>query len=273
MQAQSGFAEVNGAQLYFEVAGSGKALIMIHAGIADSRMWDNEFTCFAESYQVLRFDMRGCGQSLPVEGEFNIQDDLSGLLAQLGISEPSVLMGCSMGAGLSIDFALSEPERVSALILVGGDAQGLELEAEWPDELFAASEKAFQAGKTDRVAELDMQIWFDGVGRSRGDVDMAVRAKAYEMARLVSEHELKGIGKHVRESLVKPAAERLHELTMPALVVVGENDLPFLQFAADYLVEHLQSASKEVIPNAAHLPNMEQPELFGARVGGFLAGV
>ena len=273
MEAQSGFAAINGAQLYHEVAGNGTPLIMIHAGIADSRMWDGEFAFFAESFRVLRFDMRGYGRSLPTEGEFNIQDDLCTLLDVLGIREPLILMGCSIGAGLAIDFALEEPEHVAALVLVGGSPAGFEIDSAGPDDLFSLSEKAFEAGDVDRVAELDMQIWFDGVGRSEHDVDSAVRAKAFEMACLVADHELKGIGKHVRKSVVTPTAERLHELTMPVLVVVGEYDLPFLQFAADFLVEQVAGASKVVIPNAAHLPNMEHPKLFGARVGDFLAGV
>ena len=273
MEVQSGFVEVNGAQLYYEVAGSGTALIMIHAGIADSRMWDNEFTCFAESYQVLRFDMRGYGRSLPVAGEFNIQDDFTGLLKKLEVPAPAILMGCSMGGGLAIDYALGQPEKVSSLILVGSGPPGLELDVEGPDVLFAKSEEAFLAGDLDRVAELDMQIWFDGMGRKAEDVDPIARQKAYETARQVTEHELKDIGKHVHKSVDKPALERLHELTMPVLVVVGENDLPFLRLAADYLVEHLPSASKVFIPNAAHLPNMEQPELFSAALTDFLISV
>ncbi len=271
LKIKTGYAEVNGARLYYEIAGSGTAFIMIHAGIADCRMWDNEFEAFAESHLVMRFDMRGYGKSLPVEGEFNIQDDLTALLETLEIPAPAILMGCSMGGGLAIDYALEEPEKVSALILVGSGPAGLELDVEGPDALFAQSEAAFQAGELDRVAELDMQIWFDGRGRGREDVDALARQKAYEMARLVTEHEYKDIGKHVRRSFDKPAAERLPELTMPVLAAVGENDLPYLRLAADYMVEHLPKASKVLIPDAGHLPNMEQPELFRARVVEFLA--
>ena len=231
---QSGFADVNGARLYYELAGSGVSFVMIHAGIADCRMWEGEFEVFSQSHQTLRFDMRGYGKSLPLDGEFNIQDDLEALLAKLAIPPPYILMGCSIGGGLAIDFALSQPERVAKLILVGSDPAGLELEAESPDELFAQSQAAFEAGDVERVAELDMRIWFDGAGRSRQEANAAARGKAYAMAKLVIEHELKGIGTHVRKAVVTPAAERLHELSMPALIVIGENDLPYLKLAADY---------------------------------------
>lgn len=267
------YIEVNGARLYYEMAGSGTAFIMIHAGIADCRMWDNEFDTFASKYQVLRYDMRGCGRSLPVKGEFNLHDDLTALLEMLEIPAPAILMGCSMGGGLAIDYALEKPEQVSSLILVGSGPPGLELDVAGPEALFAQSEAAFLARDLDRVAELDMQIWFDGMGRQTEDVDAIARQKAFDMARLVAEHELTGIGEHVRKPWDSQAVERLHELTMPVLIVTGENDIPFLRLAADYLVQRLPKASQILIPNAAHLPNMEHPEMFGAAVQGFLDGI
>ena len=267
---QTGYAEVNGARLYYEIVGRGAPLVMIHAGIADCRMWQGEFETFAKSHQVIRFDMRGYGRSLPVEGEFNIQDDLCALLAKLNIQSPRIVMGCSIGAGLAIDYALTHSQDVLALILVGGAPAGLDIKAEEPDDLFAQSEQAFNNGDIDLAAEIDMKIWFDGFGRSPAAVDPAIRQQAWEMARLVTEHELKGIGKHVRKSFDKPAAARLDELKMPVLVIIGENDLPYLRLAADYLTEHLPRASKTLIRKAAHLPNMEQPEQFQAAVRHFL---
>ncbi len=272
MRSESGFAQINGARLYYELAGSGTPFVMIHAGIADSRMWDGEFEHFSKTHLALRFDMRGYGKSLPVQGEFNIQDDLEELLAKLDIASPMILMGCSMGGGLSIDFALSHPERVAKMILVGSAPAGLELEAEGPDELFAQSEAAFKAGDVDRVVELDMQIWFDGIGRTAKDVDALARRKAGAMAKLVTEHELRGIGTHVRKTGTKAAAERLRELTMPALIVVGANDLPYLRLAADHMIDIMPSASKLLIPDAGHLPNLEHPTLFQTGIRDFLAG-
>ena len=270
MRKQSGYAEINGARLYYELAGSGTPFVMIHAGIADCRMWDHEFEAFAQSHQVLRFDMRGYGRSLPVDGKFNIQDDSETLLLSLGIASPFILMGCSIGAGLAIEYALEHSDNVSSLILVGGSPQGLEIEADGPDELFAKSEAAFNADDINRVAELDMQIWFDGLGRSRNDVDARVRQQAYAMAKLVIEHELKGIGTHVRKTLEIPAAKRLQELSVPTLIVIGENDLPYLRLAADYMTARIPRATKVIIPDAGHLPNMEHPDRFRAAVQDFL---
>src|SRR5690349_18309153 len=124
-QTKSGFVNVEGAQIYYETAGKGKPFVMIHAGVADRRQWNNEFAFFAQNYQVLRYDMRGYGKSEPVDGEFNHMSDLDSLLRALEIQEPVVIMGCSMGGGLAMDFALTYPSRVQALIMVGSGPSGL----------------------------------------------------------------------------------------------------------------------------------------------------
>ena len=268
---QTGYADINNARLYFELAGRGTPFVMIHAGIADCRMWEAEFAQFAKSHQVLRFDMRGYGKSPPVAGEFNIQDDLRALLAFLDIGAPAILMGCSIGAGLAIDYALTHPDEVKSLILVGGEPAGFEADVEWPEELFAQSEQAFKSGDVDRVAEIDMKIWFDGFGRSDENLNQGARKRGFEMARLVAEHELKGIGTHIRKTFAAPAVDRLAELKMPSLVIIGENDLPILKLAADYLSTHIPDATRALISDAAHLPNMEHPEQFRAIVEDFLS--
>ena len=270
-QIQTGYAEINNARLYFEFAGRGTPFVMIHAGIADCRMWEEEFAHFAKSHQVLRFDMRGYGKSMPVAGEFNIQDDLRALLAFLDIGPPVILMGCSIGAGLAIDYALTHPDEVQSLILVGGEPAGFEADVEWPEELFAQSEQAFKSGDADRVAEIDMKIWFDGFGRSTENLNREARKRAYDMARLVAEHEIKDIGSHVRKTFETQAVDRLAELKMPSLVIIGENDLPVLKLAADYLSTHIPDATRALISDAAHLPNMERPEQFRAIVEDFLS--
>ena len=270
-QIQTGFAEINGARLYYELAGTGAPFVMIHAGIADCRMWDAEFAHFAKSHQVLRFDMRGYGKSLPVHGEFNIQDDLRALLHYLDVKSPVILMGCSMGAGLAIDYALTHQEEVGALILVGGAPAGFEADVAGPEELFAQSEQAFRDGDVERVAEIDMKIWFDGCGRSSENINQQARMRAWEMARQVTEHELKAIGTHRRKTFEARATERLAELQMPSLVIIGEKDLPYLKLAAEYLSEGMPAATMALMLEAAHLPNMEHPERFRALVEDFLS--
>lgn len=244
---------------------------MIHAGVADSRQWNNEFAYFAERLRVLRFDLRGYGKSEPVDGEFSHLQDLTGLLDHWNLDQPLILMGCSMGGGLALDFSLTQPSRVKALIMVDSGPTGLELDVPEPAKLEEA-EQAYKQGDLDRVAELETQVWFDGMGRNPSQVDQKMRRLAYEMNRTALSHDARGLGKRTPDSEV-PAVERLSELDIPVLVIVGDQDIPYMLAAADYMVDKIRSAQKVIIEDAAHLSNMDQPDEFRRVVTKFLGSV
>jgi pimeloyl-ACP methyl ester carboxylesterase len=266
--SDSGLAAINNALIYYELAGEGQPLVMIHAGVADSRQWNNEFATFADRYRVLRYDMRGYGKSEPVEGEFSHLQDLTALLDHLDLTQPLILMGCSMGGGLAMDFALTYPSRAKALIMVDSGPSGLQLDVPSPAK-FEEAEKAYDAGDLDLVAEIETQIWFDGMGRTPAQVNQAMRQLAYEMNRTALSHEAKQLGKRLADTEIS-AAERCSELHLPVLVVVGANDVPYMPAAATYMVEMIPSAQQVIIQDAAHLPNMDQPDEFQRLVATFL---
>lgn len=265
---KSGFVNVNGAQIYYETAGTGTPFVMIHAGVADSRQWNNEFAYFSQSYHVVRYDSRGFGKSEPVEGEFSFMNDLTTLLDALELREPLILMGCSMGGGLAMDFALEHPSQVKALIMVGSGPSGLELDVPEPAK-FAEVEKAYEAGDLDMAAELETQIWFDGSDRTPEQVNQEMRKLAYEMNRKALDYEAKELGKRLPGTKT-PAFDRLTSLNIPVLVIVGAHDIPYIRAAADYMIEKLPTAQKVTIPDAAHLPNMDHPDEFRETVESFL---
>ncbi|HUE98056.1 MAG TPA: alpha/beta hydrolase [Anaerolineales bacterium] len=267
-EIRSGFVPSDGAQIYYETTGEGTPFVMIHAGVADHRQWNNEFAVFAREYRVLRYDMRGYGKSEPVEGEFRHMDDLVAVLHALELHEPAILMGCSMGGGLAMDFSLTHPSRVKALIMVGSGPSGLELDVPMPAK-FAEAEKAYKAGDLDLLAEIETQIWFDGTDRTPDQVDPAMRKLAYEMNRRALSLEDRKLGKRLPDAQI-PAFDRLSQIGIPVLVIVGEHDTPYILAAADYMVERLPSARKVTIADAAHLPNMDHPEQFQLVVSEFL---
>lgn len=268
---QSGYATVEKAKIYYETAGSGTPFVMIHAGVADSRQWNYEFAFFVRDYQVIRYDMRGYGKSEPVDGEFSHMSDLISMLETLEIQEPIILMGCSMGGGLAMDFALTYPSKVKALIMVGSGPSGLELDVPTPEK-FSETEKAYEAGDLDLVAELETQIWFDGVGRTPEQVNPAMRKLAYEMNRNALSHEAKELGKRLPNTETL-AFDRLGNLNLPVLVIVGAHDIPYIRAAADYMKEKMPSIQKVQIADAAHLPNMDHPAEFQTIVKGFLTNL
>jgi 3-oxoadipate enol-lactonase len=267
----SGLAPIGQARIYCEIAGEGQPFVMIHAGVADHRQWNNEFAHFAQRFRVIRYDRRGYGESEPVDGEYSDLGDLTALLDHLGIDEPAIVMGCSMGGGVAMNLALAEPARVAALILVDSGPPGLELNV--PElALFEQAEAAYEAGDFDRLAGIETRIWFDGIGRAPSDVDPDVRRLAYEMNRKALGHEAKGLGKRMPDAR-EPAAERLTEIEAPVLIVVGANDIPYMHAAADYMLERIPSARRVVIEDAAHLPNMEHPAEFRRLVTEFLESI
>jgi pimeloyl-ACP methyl ester carboxylesterase len=271
LQNNSGLAPINNALIYYEIAGEGQPFVMIHAGVADHRQWNNEFAYFANRFRVLRYDMRGYGKSEPVEGEFSHLQDLTALLDYLHIEQPVILMGCSMGGGLAMNFALTQPSRVKALIMVGSGPGGLELDVPTPPK-FAEAEKAWKAGDLDLVAEIETQIWFDGQGRTPDQVNQEMRQLLYDMNRIALANEAKELGKRLPDTET-PAVERLSELHIPVLAIVGDQDTPYIQAAGDYMLEKIPSAQKVIIEDAAHLPNMDHPEEFQRVVTKFLEGV
>ncbi len=264
----TGFVAADNANLFSEIGGSGTPFVMIHAGVADHRQWDNEFAAFAKKYRVMRYDMRGYGKSEPVEGDFTHMADLEVLLETLHIREPMTIMGCSMGGGIAMDFTLTHPALVKALIMVGSAPSGLDLDVPETDK-FADVEKAIKEGNLDLANEIETQIWFDGTGRTPQQVNQKARKLLSEMNRIALGYEALNLGKR-KPNLKQLAAERLPEIACPVLVVVGANDTPYILAAADYMETNIKSARKVVIEDAAHLPNMEHPQLFDKIVNEFL---
>lgn len=266
---QTGFVEINGANFYYEISGEGHPFVMLHAGIADSRMWDDQFNFFAQHYKVIRFDQRGYGKTEPAAGEFQRYEDLYALLKHLGI-ERAYLMGCSMGGGVCMNFALQHPEMSAALIMVCSGPPGFKFETPSPkqwDEAVAA----FDNNELEKVSELEVQIWFDGKSRTPEQVDPAVRKKVFDMNLIALQYEKRELGKEL--PLQPPAAERLAELKLPTLVIVGDLDTDYIQAAADHMAAQIAGARKVVISPAAHLPNMEHPTVFNQHILDFLTGL
>ena len=171
---------VDGGQLYYEAVGEGPVLVLVHAGIADSRMWDSQMPAFSNTHRVVRYDVRNFGLSSIAEKDFAHDEDLKALLEHLNIDQATVL-GVSMGGTLTIDFALAYRHMLSALVLVATGPNGYD---RWGDEIrqgWAEEEAALKAGDMERAIEINLRMWVDGPFRAPGAVDPAVRARVHEM--------------------------------------------------------------------------------------------
>jgi pimeloyl-ACP methyl ester carboxylesterase len=275
IQTTRGFAGVNGGRLYYEVAGAGHPLVLLHEGIADSRMYDDQFNTFAQHYRVVRFDLRGFGQSdLPSGDEpVAMYDDLSALLASLGIKKTYVL-GMSIGGATALDFTLAHPDMVDALILVAPGVSGYDMnsfEEEYKD-IYEEIEEAAKRGDYEHASELETRIWVDGPERTPQQVDPVVRQRAYEM----NLHNYRKMGTMEFPQLQKldpPAIERLGEVAVPTCLIIGDKDVREMMSIIDMLEQGIPGARKVVMHNVAHALNMEQPDEFNRIVLDFLGSL
>ena len=264
---QNGIAAVNGARIAYDVAGSGPPVLLLHAGIGDRRMWDAQVPAFAEHFTVIRYDARGFGESRKPDASFSPYADAIALLDHLDISRAH-LVGVSMGSHTAIEAAIAAPDRVSALVAGAartGTPVSPALRAGWDrvDELY-------EAGDIAGAVEYELRMWVDGPDRGPEAVDSEMRERVREMnaALFVRDDDA---GETI--PLDPPAAERLGEISAPTLIVYGDKDVLDVRQAAGPLAATIPDARLAVIPEAAHLPQMERPELFNEIVLGFLLGL
>src|ERR1700730_11349940 len=210
---------INGARIHYERAGTEFPLIFLHAGIADSRMWEPQAGPFAEQFDVIRPDLRGFGKSELPPTPWSPVKDLLGLIDELGL-KPAHLVGCSMGGSVAIDFALDHPDRISKLVLVGSAIGGFTFRPEHA-HVFADPATARQAGDLDALNEAMLYLFLDGPDRPRGYVAEPLRTLFLDM---------NGIAVRADFEKATPAQNvlamrRLHEITAPTLVIVGDKDV------------------------------------------------
>jgi pimeloyl-ACP methyl ester carboxylesterase len=265
---KSGFIEANNTKFYYEMEGSGFPLVFVHAGIADNRMWNEQFPVFAEKYQTVRYDRRGFGKTKMVAGDFSLHGDLHEVLKSLGIKQ-AFLVGCSQGGKTVTNFTLEHPEMVKALVLVGSALGGVDFNLESPKQE-AEIEEAEAAGDLERVNELEIQVWIDGQGRTPDQIDPKVRELAKDM-NWIALQTPQDLGHEV--PLEPAAADRLSDIKVPTLVVIGDRDTNWAQSASDFLAKNIPNAKKVIMNDVAHLPNMEKPEEFNHHVMEFLGEI
>jgi 3-oxoadipate enol-lactonase len=246
-------------------------LLLLHAGIADSRMWKPILPRLESPRHVLAPDLRGFGTRPLAKEEFSHVDDVVALLDAEGV-ERAAVVGASMGGAVAIDLALSHPERVAALVLAAPALHGWD----WSDETRAFSAKEdelFESGQVEAATDLNVRTWVDGRGRGPDEVDGVIRELVWEMQFQAFDHVLNAYSTepHPEERrLDPPAAERLAELTPPTLVIVGDLDMPDFPRIAARIAEQAPRARVIEIAGVAHLPSLERPELFAELVLAYL---
>jgi 3-oxoadipate enol-lactonase len=265
----SRFLGVPGGQLFVVDEGSGPPIVLLHAGIADQRSWNDMVPLLnAAGYRTIRYDQRGAGRTTTEDVSFSRIDDLVAVLDALGITR-AVLVGNSMGGQLAFDTALEHPDRVVAIVGVGAGLGGFDGGNTAVElALFKEMERLEEQDPVDpaAVAEIDAQVWVDGPGQPATRVPAAVRNLVLEMDFW---DPSKPQGKPIR--LDPPASERLAELRCPVLAVAGELDVSEVAVTARHLEANAENARALVWPDVAHMIGMEQPHRLADAIVEFVA--
>jgi 3-oxoadipate enol-lactonase len=236
-------------------------IVLIHAGVADRGMWDPIWSELIGDLDVVRLDLRGFGDSAArPAGALSHPGDVLDVLSGMGVDRCH-LVGASFGAGVAVELALTRPSAVGSLLLAApGGSLLAEMTPDW-QAFLDAERTALERGDLDAAVEANLSWWVEGTRRSADQVDPSVRERVRRMQRRA--FEVTADWDDVEEQeLDPPALDRLSEIEVPVLVLVGELDLDTVHDAAGRVVAGIAGARRVNWPNAGHLPSLEDPVAF-----------
>lgn len=264
--ARSGFAEVNGTRLYYEIAGRGEPLVLLHGWSFDTRSWDDQMEAFTDHFAVLRYDLRGFGRSaLPkLDEPYSHTEDLVALLAHLDLGRIH-LLGHSFGGRIAIDFAFKYPERLISLILPDGAVDLNDLP--FTQEISNWIGGTWQAGREQGV-EAAREIWLAGspllpaMENARSSEKVRRMVEAYSGWHWENPDPSVGIEPYGREKLA--------EIEVPTLIVLGALNPAHYHEVATIQREHIPNSQFVSMAGVGHALNIEDPDEFNRIVLDFL---
>jgi 3-oxoadipate enol-lactonase len=258
-----GYVDADGDRIHFEVVGSGPAVILLHAGVADSRSYDRQVEGLSGGFRVIRYDHRGFGRSDPPSKPFSIVEDVARVLDHVG-EEHAAVVGNSLGGAVAVEYAVAHPERVSALVPVAAGLIGYDATASRHPRL-ADAEKATERGDYMAAAEIELDVW--SPLRTDPETDELLRRMALDNA------GAEALPDELFLLPDPPAVARLEEISAPTLVVIGDRDVEVMEEISDLLASRIPGARKAVIENADHIVPTRQPERLNTVLTDFLEGV
>lgn len=264
--ADTGRVAVNGGSLYWEAAGTGAPVVLLHGGNLDRRMWDEQFALLQRGYRVIRYDARGFGKSTDADRAFRAPDDLAALLGALGVPK-ATLIGLSMGGGMAIDFALAYPAMVDRLVLASTSVSGGTWAPDADTLWLPAGRAAFARGDSIGLA----LAWLDS---DYIRTAMHPPEQADRLRRILLDNAGHLMQRARDQSLEResspPAAARLAELRMPILLLVGTADTPLILSMARAIADSAPHVQRVDFPGVGHMINLEASADFNRAVATFL---
>lgn len=250
-------ARLNGIEIDYEVSGGGPAVLLSHGYSATRRMWDDQHRALGDRYRVISWSMRGHGETeSPADPASYSADqtvaDMRALLGHVGV-ERAVIGGLSLGGYVSLAFYLAHPEMVRALVICDSG----------PGYRNADARRQWNERAQERAVALETR-GLDALGRSR---------EVRESAGL--HRSAQGLAHAARGMLAQEGSrviDGLGAIDVPTLIIVGDKDQPFIA-PCEYMAKKISGARLEVIRDAGHSSNLDQPEAFNRVLRDFLDGL
>ncbi|MDF3141560.1 MULTISPECIES: alpha/beta fold hydrolase [unclassified Streptomyces] len=242
-----------------DTGGDGVPVVLLHPGVADSRLWDRVAPALAARHRVIRYDSRGFGRSPRPTTAYSLVADLRAVLDHFGV-ERAVLVGSSMGGATAIGLALDEPPRVAALaLLVPGVTGYPELES---PELTTRLGELASAGDMDGLVALSLQAW--GAAGTPPDTEAVDLLRAAIPA-------WPAMHRHRTED--PPAFPRLGELSVPCTLLLGERDLPRVVRCNEAMAAAIPGCRLVRLAACDHFPTLRAPQTVVSVVAELCAGI
>ncbi len=262
-EPKSGIAEVNGAKLFYEMKGSGPAIVFIHSGGFDRRIWDDQFTAFADKYTVIRYDVRGYGKSAAPTRPYSDDEDLFQLLTFLKVKKAH-LMGLSMGGRIAIDFTLTHPDMVASVTAVAPGLSGFPFA---PEDTIEMMKIVYSIQNDDGTPA--GEAWLKSAYNAAAMENPVIAAKLRPIA--IENSKVWLINFFFPRPAFPLAVQRLGEIKAPMLVIRGDRDVPTIMKVVDTLEKNVPGVKKVIIPGTGHMVNVEKPGEFNKIVMEFLS--
>jgi 3-oxoadipate enol-lactonase len=258
----SGYLTVDGGNLYYEMAGKGPNIVLLHDGMVHHEIWDEQFQVLAKNYHVVRYDRRAYGKSSDPVAPYSHIDDMNQVFIQLKIDR-AIVFGMSSGGGLAIDFTLKYPEKVRGLVLVGAVVGGLG----YSSHMGTRGGHMIPASERSDIQKLVKYLIMDDPYEIYKE-NIPVKERVMAMVKPYTQTD-RGAG-----ILAKPAdrlaLKYLSEIKVSTLILAGEYDIPDVHAHAGAINAGINGSARLIIPGAGHLIPIEQPALFNAAVFDFL---
>lgn len=249
--------DVPHARLYTEQAGTGDTITMLHGFLVDSGQWDHEFAALADTHHVIRYDARGFGRSTIEPGRYAHHEDLAAVLDAYGVQR-TALLACSGGAATALDFACAYPERVSALIFIGAGYWGRFADSTPAARAFLQALSTFDVNG---LIDSSLRAFTDGPRRARNEVDPSARRHTEAMTTHLFKRATSywTYAAQDQQTPTPSTLERLHEIDVPTVLIVGSEDVPEVHALSKELLEGMPHARMFVVHGAGHHANLEAP--------------